>query len=266
MSKHVAFILSPLHGILEDASGILADGVGKMLSNKSAEYILYSTFLKMTGAQEQKLKCVCWEIATDNYEFRYKWQSGQFSPGECSSLDDKQKVLNILYKQISEKDSTFTFADSDRSIIINSAVLRVEKFFNTSMIKYTMNRTHQDEFRIWRSTFKELQNYPACILDVQPTNKNPFKIIIKRESYPQALKNALFVGWDDLFQLQYNHRNRCAHNTASYQETDMALFRNLGQVDLYRYNYLIFFTLLLIIDDITIKLFKNYLELYIDEY
>ena len=37
------------------------------------DYFLSSIFLRMTGAQEQKLKCICWEIATHNYDFRYEY-------------------------------------------------------------------------------------------------------------------------------------------------------------------------------------------------
>ena len=35
------------------------------------DYVLQTTFLKMTGSQEQKLKCIQWELATDDYEYRY---------------------------------------------------------------------------------------------------------------------------------------------------------------------------------------------------
>jgi hypothetical protein len=32
---------------------------------------MQSIFIKMTGFQEQKLKCIVWELATDDYEYRY---------------------------------------------------------------------------------------------------------------------------------------------------------------------------------------------------
>lgn len=262
MSKHVAFIQTPLYGQLDDVCGLLADNSGNMLSNMSAEYILYSTFLKMTGAQEQKLKCICWEVATDNYEFRYKWQSGQFSPGECSRLEDKQKVLNMLYGLIYEKDKSFTISETDKADIVLHSMNHVEKFMQASMIRYTMDRTHQDEFDLWKITFDAIHNYSTCILTINGDN---LKLALKRDNCPTSFKSAVLYGIDELYQFQYNHRNRCAHNTTSYQETDMALFRNLGVVDLYKYNYLIFFTLLLMIDDITIRLFNKYLEVCMNE-
>lgn len=42
-----------------------------MESYPLCEYVMQSLFLKLTGAQEQKLKCICWDIATHNYEYRY---------------------------------------------------------------------------------------------------------------------------------------------------------------------------------------------------
>ena len=31
---------------------------------------MQSIFMKMTGAQEQKMKCICWEIATIDFDLR----------------------------------------------------------------------------------------------------------------------------------------------------------------------------------------------------
>lgn len=260
MSKHVEFIQTPLYQILDEVCGILADSSGRMLSNISAEYILYSTFLKLTGAQEQKLKCVCWEIATDNYEFRYEWLSGQFSQGECSRLEDKNKILSKLLTLIRLKEDSFTISNTDKSTIVNDVIWHVEQFYETSMVGHTMNRTHQEEFALWKKTFDIIRNNPQIICEITASEKAPIKIAQKKDQYPKALKEALPLGLEELYLLQYKHRNRCAHNTTSYQETDMALFRNLGKVDLYRYNYLIFFSLLLMIDDITIRLYNKYLQ------
>ena len=35
------------------------------------EYFLSSLFLRMTGAQEQKLKCLCWELATHDMTMNF---------------------------------------------------------------------------------------------------------------------------------------------------------------------------------------------------
>ena len=59
ISQHSDFILSPLIKILKDgiaASRATGDGID---SYPMGEYLMQSLFLKMTGAQEQKMKCIC---------------------------------------------------------------------------------------------------------------------------------------------------------------------------------------------------------------
>ena len=66
-SEHTDFILSPLSDILEEgflACQAVGDGIE---SYPLCDYVLQSLFLKLTGAQEQKLKCICWDLATKDY-------------------------------------------------------------------------------------------------------------------------------------------------------------------------------------------------------
>jgi uncharacterized membrane-anchored protein len=49
-------------------------------------------------AQEQKMKCIGWELATYDYEYRYKFT--QKPLGECSSYDEKEKIFNDIIYQI----------------------------------------------------------------------------------------------------------------------------------------------------------------------
>lgn len=65
-NRHERFILSPIISILQDAVNASA-GIGDGVEKQSlGEYVLQTTFLKMTGASEQKLKCICWEMATND--------------------------------------------------------------------------------------------------------------------------------------------------------------------------------------------------------
>ena len=67
ISQHSEFILTPLIKILIDGvSACHAIGDG-MDSYPMGEYLMQSLFLKMTGAQEQKMKCICWDLATTDY-------------------------------------------------------------------------------------------------------------------------------------------------------------------------------------------------------
>ena len=52
------------------------------------DYIMQSVFLKMTGFQEQKMKCICWELASNDYEYRY-YRFTQNKLGECSNYKEK---------------------------------------------------------------------------------------------------------------------------------------------------------------------------------
>mgnify|MGYP003475307783 FL=1 len=97
--NHNNFILSPVSDILKDmisATSGIGDGIE---TYPLCDYIMQSTFLKMTGAQEQKMKCIVWELATYDYEYRY-FRFTQKPLGECSSYDDKQKIYKDLIDQI----------------------------------------------------------------------------------------------------------------------------------------------------------------------
>lgn len=85
---HTSFILEPLENILKKGitpGTAIDDGINAF---PIGEYFMQSLFLRMTGAQEQKMKCICWELATNNYQYRYEFLKNK-SYGECSSYKDK---------------------------------------------------------------------------------------------------------------------------------------------------------------------------------
>ena len=60
MSKHDKFILTPMSTILEEAIQA-SSGIGSGIETYPlCDYIMQSIFLKMTGYQEQKMKCIAW--------------------------------------------------------------------------------------------------------------------------------------------------------------------------------------------------------------
>ena len=84
--KHTKFIFTPVSEILKDcvnATKGLSMGVE---TYPLCDYIMQTTFLKMTGASEQKLKCILWEIATNDFEFRYDFLSSKTS--YCSAQSE----------------------------------------------------------------------------------------------------------------------------------------------------------------------------------
>lgn len=104
---HGDFILSPLFDILKggvNASYSLTAGIE---TYPLSEYFFQSLSLRMTGAQEQKLKCILWELASNDYQFRYDFLHTK-SYGECSEYKAKSDVFNDLVNAIKSTDSTFT--------------------------------------------------------------------------------------------------------------------------------------------------------------
>ena len=73
MSEHAGFILSPLSDILREGNSACR-GIGdEMASFALSEYVMQTIFIKMTGALEQKMKCICWDMATKDFEYRYDY-------------------------------------------------------------------------------------------------------------------------------------------------------------------------------------------------
>ena len=88
-AKHAKFILTPIFEILKDCVNA-TKGIGIGIETYPlCEYIMQTTFLKMTGASEQKLKCILWEIATNDFHFRYEFLKTSY--GECSNIKEKNR-------------------------------------------------------------------------------------------------------------------------------------------------------------------------------
>ena len=104
MNKHQEFIFSPITSILQEV--VLANsGVSFAIETYPlSEYIMQSVFLKMTGFQEQKLKCLTWEMATSDFEYRRTLLGNEDNLGECSTYNSKNKIyqrlISILEKEI----------------------------------------------------------------------------------------------------------------------------------------------------------------------
>lgn len=133
---HTDFILAPIQEILAD--GINAcKGVGDGIETQPlSEYILSSLFLKATGAQEQKLKCICWEIATHDYDFRYQFMRGDFQLGEYSDYKSKNKICSYLQEQITKlkKEEQYKVEKNTRKDIIAQAISDTVTLFENTNI------------------------------------------------------------------------------------------------------------------------------------
>jgi hypothetical protein len=232
MGKHTDFILSPITGILKEmasANSGIGDGIETF---PLSEYVLQTVFLRMTGSQEQKMKCICWEIATNDYEYRYK-RFGKNTLGECSTYSEKQLIYKDLIEAISKHDAGFNvIRDIDRKRVRAETASDIKTIF----LKSNLVSWSEDSFRDYAEVWPSIPNTHIALQD-------------------DLLQNVLQKKYD----LLYRHRNRCAHNTFSYQENLPTLTSLID--DNHKYdNYFIRFSLLILIDKVFTQMYSRYLD------
>lgn len=129
---HSDFILSPITDILKEVVSASA-GIGSGIETfPLCDYVMQSVFLKMTGFQEQKMKCVCWEMATVDYEYRYYFTKTPL--GECSSYSEKQKIYRDLVNQIEKYGLDFSkIAIDKKSILTKTIAVILDTFSNSNL-------------------------------------------------------------------------------------------------------------------------------------
>lgn len=234
MRKHKKFILTPITGILREvasANAVIGSGIETC---PLSEYIFQSIFLKMTGFHEQKMKCICWELATDDYEYRY--QRFTLNPiGEGSSYKDKSTVYKDLIELIKKNRATFNI-DTE----INRPAVRV------SALSEIYDLCSKSNISSWaENTFLEF------LADASLLPLNQF-----------ALAHTLFESvLKEKYELLYKHRNRCAHNIQSYQE-NLPTLSMLFNADTRYDHYFSRFALLNLLDKIFVELFTIYMQAF----
>jgi hypothetical protein len=236
MDKHRDFIFSPISGILKEvvaANSGIGDGIE---TYPLSEYIFQSAFLKMTGFQEQKLKCIVWDLATNDYVYRYKrFTSSPF--GECSAYREKKEIYKDLVDLITDLQPGFkVYRDVDKSTMETETVTEMKTIFGGSNLSTWAHDSYMD-----------FENDPEVI---------PAADFITQENF-------LEPNLHEKYELLYRHRNRCAHNTLSYQEnlpTLSTLRKNNPKDD----NYFVRFTLLILLDKIYVTLYKKHQQLLED--
>ena len=246
--EHCTFIKTSLVNIMKDAvasSALLGDG---MEFYAVSGYLLQSLFLKMTGAQEQKMKCICWELATNDLEYRHTRYYQKWSLSECSTLKDKTSVYKDLYSAILEIDNSYNpYPDvSSKTKLIEDVRTSIEAIFQNS----NFHKVRYQDFVSFQHIF---HNMPPSNLEL--TGKKIFK---EGASSPNADTDIFCI-----YNLLYRQRNREAHNLQSYQLNlpDLKALRN-EKVQKYN-NVFLFFGVLLMIDEIFIKMFNHYHEILV---
>jgi hypothetical protein len=232
-NSHYEFILTPITKVLKDAVSASCGVGGGIETYPLYDYVMQSLFLKMTGFQEQKMKCICWDIATVDYEYRYEFTKNPL--GECSSYKEKNEIYKGILKQIKK-----------HGIELNDIGLNKKN--------------------IWQTTLDDVENiFSNTNLSVwAQKNFNNFKKDLSNVSQSSFLNqiNGLFeqVLQDVYVNHLYKQRNRIAHNTLSYQQNLPSLKTLINEN--YKYeNYFVYFSILVLIDKIFIELYKCYMKL-----
>lgn len=240
MAKHNDFIFSSIEHVLQEginALSSISDGIETYPLN---EYIMKSIFLKMTGFQEQKFKCIAWEMATEDYEFRRIFLN-DFAREGFSTYDSKQKLykalMEILERSEIPEEVRKTIVDESRNCIVN--------LIDDSKVKYWNEYKYND----FKGKIKSIVSY-----------KN---IARKSENKNKAVYNLLENNVQIIYEKLYRNRNRLAHNTISYQQ-NLPVFEEMGTEEFGCNNYFVWFYLLIIIDKIMVKLYKEFCDIRVE--
>lgn len=232
MNPHKKFILTPVSSILEEAISAMKLMGNGIETYPFSEYALQSIFIQMTGSQEQKMKCISWELATNDFEFRRDFLKN-FN-GEFSQYSDKNKVYTELYSQIDDALSN----DIKKHILLSS---KLQDLLLGSNLQSWSDRQYKEYIKLWSKVTKA--NFATEKTNLLGKNNNANSICLQT-IYIENL---------------YKNRNRIAHNTVSYQH-NLPTLETLKNENYQYENYFLWFSILILIDNIFIELYKKYLE------
>lgn len=240
MAKHNDFIFSPIEHVLEEGINALSSISEGIETYPLNEYIMKSIFLQMTGFQEQKFKCIAWEMATEDYEFRRDFLN-DFAKEGFSTYNSKQK----LYKKLMELLERSEFSKEVRKTIVDESKKCIVNLIDDSKVKYWNESKYND--------FKQ-----------QIKNKVSYKNIAKKsENRDRVVYNLLENHVQIIYEELYRNRNRFAHNTMSYQQ-NLPVFEEMEMEEFGYNNYFVWFYLLIVIDKIMVKLYKEFCNIRVE--
>jgi len=308
-SVHGKFILTPLYNILLDgiyASASIKTGVE---TYPLGEYFFQSLFLRMTGAQEQKMKCISWELATNDYTYRYDLLHKK-NYGECSNYFEKCSIYKDLIELIQKMQPDFSayqlWEDAtmkqetwekerkkwERKIeennqkqaqaIIKKKEKETEKSINQDEKDKIVNglKSHslpEEDFRQHIASVKKKAIISSLIHSIQNGLASSQIVLWKQADFdafssfwPKNLKPE-WIAINNMRLLEpklqkfyeevvYVHRNRCAHNTNSYQ-LDLPSLKTIADKGYDNQNYFYRFVLLILIDEVFVRLYRKYQSL-----
>lgn len=244
--KHKDFIETPLINLCREvvaSADSLEDGIE--FQAISAQ-ILHSLFLQMTGAQEQKMKCICWDLATEDYGYRYE-RFNRWDLGECSRLIDKNTVFGDVVRAIRKIKPAFKVFGStpDKTLFFNNLCNQSKSLFVSS----NLAKAYPEKYREFEDIVDKLDinNIAAGDQQIFTGSDDDELDSIKPDHVLSAT-----------YSLLYKHRNRCAHNTLSYQQNIPTLDDLSDTNSQLYYNIFLFIAILFFIDELSIRVYKQF--------
>ena len=227
--KHKEFILTPLSSLIEQTLRPLDLYKGQMCNYIMKEYVLQTLFMKLTGCMEQKAKCILWDIATHDFEYRGNFLRDNSRQGEYSTYKSKNYVYKVLVEHVGKID------DPRKGELLTQLGYFKDNILEESILKVWLPRE-------WRELENNnISNEEICI---EEKKGKKGEIILKLFNDTQ----------EDTYNKLYTHRNRCAHNVLSYQGNVMnpQKIKEVGGA-----SYVTWFTLLVLMDMIYMELYEK---------
>jgi len=218
--KHKEFILTPLSSLIEQTLRPMDLYKGQICNYIMKEYVLQTLFMKLTGCMEQKAKCILWDIATHDFEYRRDFLRDNSQNGEYSTYKSK----NYVYKTLAEHVGVID--DQRKGELLTQLEYFKDNILEESILKIWLPRELRD------LKIKDLfgkQRWAGNSLLESPLN-------------------------DEIYEKLCTHRNRCAHNVLSYQGNAMnpQKIKEVGGA-----SYVTLFTLLVLMDMIYMELYEK---------
>ena len=219
--KHKEFILTHLTDLIEQTLRPMDLYKGQVCNYIMKEYVLQTLFMKLTGCMEQKAKCILWDIATHDFEYRREFLRENPKQGEYSKYDSKNFVYGALVEYGGMNDDTR------------------KKELLTQLVDFKKKILEESILKVWLP--RELRNLKIKEL-----------FATKRWAGSSLLESPLN---DEIYEKLYKYRNRCAHNVLSYQGNVMnpQKIKEVGDA-----SYATWFTLLVLMDMIYMELYKMF--------
>ena len=273
MSKHTDFILTPITIILEEAvSG--SSGIGDSIETHPVfDYIFQSIFLKMTGFQEQKMRCIAWELGTNDFEFRYWWLE-EANLGTYSNYREKNSIYKEFCQSLKKVNKDFSLDSIDRSNLLKNTNKKIKDIFaESNLISWIHKDFSYFLLNDWTDEKQFLQNEKRLFEEIPSKSSIPKEPKRSKDDSDQSYQDKIRVykekdkrykenithNLKNKYENLYEQRNRLAHNTLSYQQ-NLPTFSKLLTEDPDARNYFIWFGILTLIDNIFIELYRYYQE------